>query len=77
MAVADTATSVPSNPMASRAQKGGMALMTVARRLRRPRVRLLMAVPVVCWILFSVLWFKWVEFRIAFVLIDGIDPLEN
>ena len=25
--------------------------------------------PVVCWILFSVLWFKWVEFRISFVLV--------
>jgi NitT/TauT family transport system permease protein len=41
----------------------------------RPVVRLFMAVPVVCWILFSVLWFKWVEFRIAFVLIVVCAPV--
>jgi NitT/TauT family transport system permease protein len=29
----------------------------------------------VCWILFSVLWFKWVEFRIAFVLIVVCAPV--
>jgi NitT/TauT family transport system permease protein len=34
-----------------------------------------MAVPVVCWILFSVLWFKWVEFRIAFVLVVVCAPV--
>jgi NitT/TauT family transport system permease protein len=34
-----------------------------------------MAVPVVCWILFSVLWFKWVEFRISFVLIVVCAPV--
>ena len=44
-------------------------------RYLRPIVRLLMAVPVVCWILFSVLWFKWVEFRIAFVLIVVCAPV--
>jgi ABC-type nitrate/sulfonate/bicarbonate transport system permease component len=41
----------------------------------RPVVRLFMAVPVVCWILFSVLWFKWVEFRICFVLIVVCAPV--
>jgi ABC-type nitrate/sulfonate/bicarbonate transport system permease component len=41
----------------------------------RPIVRLLMAVPVVCWILFAVLWFKWVEFRIAFVLVVVCAPV--
>ena len=40
-----------------------------------PIVRLLMAVPVVCWILFAVLWFKWVELRIAFVLIVVCGPV--
>lgn len=40
-----------------------------------PLVKLLMAVPVVCWILFSVLWFKWVEFRIAFVLVVVCAPV--
>jgi ABC-type nitrate/sulfonate/bicarbonate transport system permease component len=44
-------------------------------RYLRTIVRLLMAVPVVCWILFSVLWFKWVEFRIAFVLIVVCAPV--
>lgn len=40
-----------------------------------PIVKLLMAVPVVCWILFSVLWFKWVEFRIGFVLVVVCAPV--
>jgi ABC-type nitrate/sulfonate/bicarbonate transport system permease component len=44
-------------------------------RYGRPLVRLLMAVPVVCWILFAVLWFKWVEFRIAFVLVVVCAPV--
>ncbi len=44
-------------------------------RYGRPIVRLLMAVPVVCWILFAVLWFKWVEFRIAFVLVVVCAPV--
>ncbi|MFZ0026951.1 MAG: hypothetical protein WAK72_12245, partial [Pseudolabrys sp.] len=34
-----------------------------------PMIRLLMAVPVVSWILFAVLWFPGVEFRIGFVLV--------
>jgi NitT/TauT family transport system permease protein len=40
-----------------------------------PMVRLLMAVPVVSWILFAVLWFRGVEFRIAFVLIAVCGPV--
>lgn len=44
-------------------------------RYTRPLVRLLMAIPVVCWILFAVLWFKWVEFRIAFVLVVVCGPV--
>jgi ABC-type nitrate/sulfonate/bicarbonate transport system permease component len=44
-------------------------------RYGRPLVRLLMAVPVVCWILFAVLWFKGVEFRIAFVLVVVCAPV--
>src|SRR5207247_9167941 len=41
----------------------------------RPIVRLLMAVPVVRCILFAVLWFKCVEFRIAFVLVVVCGPV--
>jgi NitT/TauT family transport system permease protein len=52
-----------------------MYLWPSVERHLRPVVRLLMAVPVVCWILFSVLWFKWVEFRIAFVLIVVCAPV--
>jgi NitT/TauT family transport system permease protein len=40
-----------------------------------PMIRLLMAVPVVSWILFAVLWFRGVEFRIAFVLIVVCGPV--
>jgi len=51
-----------------------------------PMIRLLMAVPVVSWILFAVLWFPGVEFRIGFVLvivcgpvflIDSLDAMRN
>ena len=38
-------------------------------------IRLFMAVPVVSWILFAVLWFRGVEFRIAFVLIAVCGPV--
>lgn len=44
-------------------------------RYAKPLVRVFMAVPVVCWILFSVLWFKGVEFRIAFVLVITCAPV--
>jgi NitT/TauT family transport system permease protein len=44
-------------------------------RYARPIVRLFMAVPVICWILFAVLWFKGVEFRIGFVLVVTCAPV--
>jgi NitT/TauT family transport system permease protein len=44
-------------------------------RYLRPFIRLLMAVPVISWILFAVLWFKGVEFRIAFVLVVVCAPV--
>jgi ABC-type nitrate/sulfonate/bicarbonate transport system permease component len=52
-----------------------MYLSPPVERYGRPLVRLLMAVPVVCWILFAVLWFKWVEVRIAFVLVVVCGPV--
>jgi NitT/TauT family transport system permease protein len=59
----------------------GVALAVVmyqSQRLEsylRPMIRLFMAVPVVSWILFAVLWFRGVEFRIAFVLIAVCGPV--
>jgi NitT/TauT family transport system permease protein len=52
-----------------------MYLSASVERYGRPVVRLFMAVPVVCWILFAVLWFKWTEFRIAFVLVVVCAPV--
>jgi NitT/TauT family transport system permease protein len=43
-------------------------------RYVRPAIRLLMAVPVVSWVLFAILWFKGIEFRIVFVLIVVCAP---
>ena len=40
-----------------------------------PMIRILMAVPVVSWILFAVLWFPGVEFRICFVLVIVCGPV--
>jgi NitT/TauT family transport system permease protein len=40
-----------------------------------PLIRLLMAVPVISWILFAVLWFRGVEFRICFVLVVVCGPV--
>ncbi|MEI7804044.1 MAG: ABC transporter permease subunit [Hyphomicrobiales bacterium] len=40
-----------------------------------PMIRLFMAVPVVSWILFAVLWFRGVEFRIGFVLLAVCGPV--
>jgi len=40
-----------------------------------PMIRNLMAVPVVSWILFAVLWFPGVEFRIGFVLVVVCCPV--
>jgi NitT/TauT family transport system permease protein len=44
-------------------------------RYLHPLIRLFMAVPVVSWNLFAVLWFRGVEFRIAFVLIAVCGPV--
>lgn len=52
-----------------------MYASTAVDRYTRPLVRLLLAIPVVCWILFAVLWFKWVEFRIGFVLVVVCGPV--
>jgi NitT/TauT family transport system permease protein len=52
-----------------------MYLSDAVERYLRPLIRLLMAVPVVSWILFAVLWFKGVEFRIIFVLIVVCAPV--
>ncbi len=46
-----------------------------ADRYCTPLVRLLMAVPVISWILFAILWFRSVEFRILFVLIVTCGPI--
>ncbi len=59
----------------------GVGLATVMYRspaldsYLHPMIRLLMAVPVVSWILFAVLWFRGVEFRIAFVLVAVCGPV--
>lgn len=40
-----------------------------------PIVKLIMAVPVICWVIFTILWFSSVEYRIAFVLIVVCAPI--
>ncbi|HEY8337165.1 MAG TPA: ABC transporter permease subunit [Tardiphaga sp.] len=52
-----------------------MYLSEAIEKYLRPMVRILMAVPVVSWILFAVLWFKGVEFRICFVLVVVCAPV--
>jgi NitT/TauT family transport system permease protein len=52
-----------------------MYLLPTADRYIRPLVRVLMAVPVISWVLFAVLWFRWVEFRIVFVLVIVCGPV--
>jgi ABC-type nitrate/sulfonate/bicarbonate transport system permease component len=63
-----------------------MYLSGAVERYVHPMVRILMAVPVVSWILFAVLWFRGVEFRILFVLVvvcapvfvvDTLDSMRN
>jgi ABC-type nitrate/sulfonate/bicarbonate transport system permease component len=46
-----------------------------ADRYLTPVVRLLMAIPVISWILFAILWFRSVEFRILFVLVVTCGPI--
>ena len=45
------------------------------QRYLLPPVKLLMAVPVLCWIMFAVLWFKFREVRIAFILVVVCAPI--
>jgi NitT/TauT family transport system permease protein len=51
-----------------------------------PLIRLLMAVPAVCWVVFAILWFKNVELRIFFVMcivcapvfiVDSLDAMKG
>jgi len=70
----------------------GVAFATVAfesrvfEALTIPVVKLMMAIPAVCWVVFSILWFKGVEFRIFFVMcvtcmpvfiIDSLDAMKG
>lgn len=52
-----------------------MYLSETLERHARPVIRLLMAVPIISWILFAILWFRGVEFRIAFVLVIVCAPV--
>ena len=52
-----------------------MYRFNVIERYGMPIVRLLMAIPVVCWVVFAILWFKGVEFRIFFVLFIVCGPV--
>jgi NitT/TauT family transport system permease protein len=47
----------------------------VVERYLMPLVKILMAVPVLCWILFAVLWFRLREVRIAFILVVVCAPI--
>jgi ABC-type nitrate/sulfonate/bicarbonate transport system permease component len=40
-----------------------------------PFVRMLMSVPAICWVVFSILWFKGVELRIFFVMVVVAMPV--
>lgn len=52
-----------------------MYLWHPVERFAMPLVRLIMAVPATCWIVFSILWFKGVELRICFVLLVTCAPI--
>ncbi|MGH8736857.1 MAG: ABC transporter permease [Burkholderiales bacterium] len=52
-----------------------MYLWRAAERFGTPLLRLIMAVPATCWIVFSILWFKGVEPRICFVLVVVCAPI--
>jgi len=56
----------------------GAVVMYLFRKLESyilPLIKLIMAVPVICWILFAVLWFSAVEFRIFFILVIVCYPV--
>ena len=48
---------------------------TLTEAFFTPLIRLLMAVPAVCWVVFAILWFKGVEFRIFFVMMITCTPV--
>lgn len=50
-------------------------LHTRWERYLMPLVRIVMAVPVICWVLFAVLWFRGVEFQIGWVLVVVGAPI--
>ena len=52
-----------------------MYRLDAVERYLLPMVKLLMAVPVLCWIMFAVLWFKFREVRIAFILMVVCAPI--
>lgn len=52
-----------------------MYIWSSVDRYLNPMIRILMAVPVVSWILFAILWFRGVEFRILFVLVVVCAPV--
>jgi len=52
-----------------------MYRMAAFDKYLHPMIRILMAVPVVSWVLFAVLWFPGVEFRIGFVLVVVCGPV--
>ncbi len=56
----------------------GAVIMYLFRRVEdyiSPLIKLVMAVHVICWILFAVLWFSAVEFRIFFILVIVCCPV--
>lgn len=52
-----------------------MYMSDLAERFGTPLLRVIMAVPATCWIVFSILWFKGLELRICFVLVVVCAPI--
>lgn len=52
----------------------GAALNTTVDRVVLPYIQFKQGVPSICWIIFSILWFKEVEIRIAFIVIISTLP---
>jgi ABC-type nitrate/sulfonate/bicarbonate transport system permease component len=53
----------------------GAYSIPVLQRYLLPVIRILMAIPAVCWIIFTILWFQGVEARIFFVLTVSAVPI--
>ena len=47
----------------------------IVDQMLTPFVRMLMSVPAICWVVFSILWFKGVEARILFVMVVVSMPI--